>query len=166
MQSFLQFRKIGLSVRKQIERDHEKANFRSTKLPRVPEDSSQDTSPRDVNQTDETHAGLHHLGTIQTQYSLRTALGHTLTGVHARERTTHEGKGEKVFVVDWEGKDDPLNPRHWSVAHRVCTTLIVGSIAFVVSIAASADTAILPQAAAEFGVSDVVESLAIGMFLI
>jgi len=38
----------------------------------------------------------------------------------------------------------------------------VASLAFAVGAAASADTAILPEAAREFGVSGVVESLSIG----
>lgn len=54
--------------------------------------------------------------TAATQYTARAALGHSLTGVHARDRLTHEGKGEKVFVVGWEGPDDPLNPRNWTVS--------------------------------------------------
>ena len=54
--------------------------------------------------------------TAGTQYTGRTALGHSLTGVHARDRRTHEGKGDKVFVVGWEGPDDPLNPRNWTVS--------------------------------------------------
>lgn len=54
--------------------------------------------------------------TAGTQYTARAALGHSLTGVHARDRLTHEGKGEKVFVVGWEGPDDPLNPRNWTVS--------------------------------------------------
>lgn len=56
--------------------------------------------------------------TACTQYTARAALGHSLTGVHARDRLTHEGKGEKVFVVGWEGPDDPLNPRNWTVSSR------------------------------------------------
>lgn len=54
--------------------------------------------------------------TACTQYTARAALGHSLTGVHARDRLTHEGKGDKVFVVGWEGPDDPLNPRNWTVS--------------------------------------------------
>lgn len=54
--------------------------------------------------------------TAATQYTARAALGHSLTGVHARDRRTHEGKGSKVFVVGWEGPDDPLNPRNWTVS--------------------------------------------------
>jgi hypothetical protein len=120
--------------------------------------SSSTTSPS------EDEEEVRRTATAQTQYTARTALGHALAGIHARERTTREGKGGKVFAVDWEGESDPLNPRNWSVAYRLCVTLIVASIAFIVGVGSSADTAILPQAAVDFGVSEVVESLSIGKF--
>jgi hypothetical protein len=96
----------------------------------------------------------------RTRFSARTALGHALNGIHARDRKTHEGKGSLVFVVNWDGERDPLNPRNISIPTRIWLTLIVSAIAFVMTAASSIDTAILPQASAEFGVSDVVESLA------
>lgn len=159
---------MGLAVRKQVEKDHEKANHRPAYLPtvsEVPAQVRQDASLSSCTSSfeDESPVELDRIATARTQHSLRTALGHALSGIHARERTTHEGKGEKVFVVDWEGEGDPLNPRNWSVGYRACITLIVSWIGFVVGAASSADSAILPQAAAEFGVSEVVESMALGM---
>jgi hypothetical protein len=100
--------------------------------------------------------------TATTQYSARGALGHSLTGIHARDRATHEGKGSKVFVVGWEGPDDPANPRNWTVTKRVCCTLQISLIAGAVGCASGIDATILPQAAADLGVSDVAESLATG----
>lgn len=169
MQAFMQYRKIRHAVRKQVERDHEGVNIRPSQLRQVPALPSQDrhavsTPPSATDKRD----GIPSLEspasskTIHTQHSRRTALGHALNGIHARERTTNEGKGGKVFVVAWEGDDDPLNPRNWSVSYRIRTTLIVASIAFVVGAASSTDTAILQQAAADFGVGDVVQSMAIG----
>ncbi|ETS75390.1 hypothetical protein PFICI_12334 [Pestalotiopsis fici W106-1] len=104
--------------------------------------------------------------TATTQYSARGALGHSLTGIHARDRATHEGKGSKVFVVGWEGPDDPANPRNWTVTKRVCCTLQISLIAGAVGCASGIDATILPQAAADLGVSDVAESLATGMYLL
>jgi hypothetical protein len=169
MQSILQYRRIGLAVREQVERDHEKANHPVTSLPQileVPEQAQRHASSSSgTSSSDDGPLQLNRIGsiaTVRTQHSLRTALGHALHGIHARDRTTHEGKGEKVFVVNWEGENDPLNPRNWSVAYRAAITLSVSFIAFVVGAASSADTAVLPQAAADFGVSDVVEAMAIG----
>lgn len=109
------------------------------------------------------HRSLKH---IHTQHTIRTAIAHGLFGIHVRDRASHEGEDGKVFIVTWDDENDPLNPRNWSTAYRVFLTLMVAMIAFAVGAASSADTAVLPQAAKEFGVSDVVESLTIGMFVL
>ncbi|CZR54256.1 related to mfs-multidrug-resistance transporter [Phialocephala subalpina] len=173
MQSFIQYRRIGLQVRSQFQRDQEKAKVDSSQRHRVAQDlahgdsaalaSSSCTSSAD--EDDKESERTDNLTIFRTQHSLRTTLAHSLIGIHARERTTNEGEGGKVFVVDWEGDNDPSNPRNWSIAYRMLTTLIITCIALVVGAAASADTAILPQAATDFGVSDMVESMAIGLFL-
>lgn len=75
--------------------------------------------------------------------------------------------GEKFYQVDWESPSDPQNPRTWSTGSRMTTTLVLVAIAFVVTAASSIDSAIAPQAAENFGVSEVTESLAgTGIFLI
>ncbi|KAI9743525.1 MAG: hypothetical protein M1818_002839 [Claussenomyces sp. TS43310] len=181
MQSLLQYRKIGLAVQKQLSRDTEKAaaynalaeasassNASLSALQGDPVSrivKSDDCEPSE----DHDHAasdGMNHLMTARTQVSTNTMLGHALNGIHVRDRTTREGKGSKVFVVDWEDENDPMNPRNYSKLVRLGTTLIVAAIAFVVGAASSIDTAIMPQASAEFGVSLVVESLATGMYLV
>ncbi|KAJ8096434.1 major facilitator superfamily transporter [Lipomyces tetrasporus] len=177
MQSFLQYRRIGLAVQKQLARDQEKATWAEgpcrTAQPALASTYEAPTTvlhpPISIpdaaseNGTYEDNAELDQTGSFvltRTQYSARTALGHALTGIHARDRTTHEGKGSKFFVVSWEGECDPLNPRNYSKATRIGTTLLVSAIAFIVGAASSIDTTILPQASVEFGVSEVVESLA------
>ncbi|KAK9447032.1 major facilitator superfamily domain-containing protein [Limtongia smithiae] len=70
-----------------------------------------------------------------------------------------------TFVVTWDGSDDPCNPKNFSVAKKVCTTLIVSLIAFAVGASAATDAAVLPQAAEYFHVSEVTESLATGVYL-
>lgn len=117
--------------------------------------SSRDGSVEDFTAAD-------RVQTRATQYTEGTALGYSLTGVLARDRRTHEGKGEKVFVVGWEGENDPLNPRNWSVKKRVGCTLQISLIAATVGAASGIDSTVLPQAAKDLGVSDVAESLATG----
>ncbi|KIM99898.1 hypothetical protein OIDMADRAFT_126316 [Oidiodendron maius Zn] len=185
MQSFLQYRKYRLAIEQQLRRDQEKAitwldnasqpshtECSSTHeasdaiqfpLTSVPSATSEDGVCNENLGQDQTD----NLAKTGTRYTARTALGHALAGIHARDRTTHEGKGSKVFVVNWDGEHDPLNPRNYSKTSRIWMTLLVSGIAFVVTVASSIDTAILPQASAKFGVSDVVESLAAtGMYLI
>ncbi|KIW21301.1 hypothetical protein PV08_01881 [Exophiala spinifera] len=74
--------------------------------------------------------------------------------------------GRSVLIVEWDGPDDPLNPRNWSLFRRVYATLIISAIAFMVGAAAPIDAAVLPQAAKDLGVSEVTETLAVGVFLI
>lgn len=123
--------------------------------------SSSESSSRD----EDLGTAAHRVHTAATQYTARAALGHSLTGIHARDRATHEGKGSKVFVVGWEGPNDPANPRNWSVRKRVCCTLQISIIAAAVGCASGIDATILPQAAVDLGVSEVSESLATGNFL-
>ncbi|KAK8243588.1 major facilitator superfamily transporter [Phyllosticta capitalensis] len=222
MQSYLQFRRIGLAAQAQIQRDLEKAQLVTIK-PQAPEHTappsitsekdphegeepreeqeedpsdkeiesggevkenenlekaeSLDSSPAHRSSASTNSSGLaeiqpvdierHHTATtVQTQYTARAALGHTLTGIHARDRRTHEGANGKVFVVGWEGELDPLCPRNWSHFKRTAVTLQISAIAFAVTAASAIDSTILPQAAEEFGVSEVVESLATGIYLI
>ena len=102
--------------------------------------------------------------TAQTRYSENTALGIALTGIHVRDRMTREGGSGQVFVVGYERDNDPLNPQNWSVARKLMVTGLVAGIAFVVGIASAIDTLAIPQAAREFGVSEVVESIPAGEF--
>lgn len=123
--------------------------------------SSEDDSEDDANDT------AYRVATAATQYTARAALGHSLTGIHARARHTHEGqKGMPVFVVDWASPTDPLNPRNWPLARRVSCTLQISLIAAGVGAASGIDATVLPQAAASLGVSEVAESLATGLYLV
>lgn len=62
--------------------------------------------------------------TITTRQSLGTALGTTLTGIDARDRSTKEGGEGKVFVVGYEGEKDILNPHNWSLVTRFGATYV------------------------------------------
>lgn len=123
--------------------------------------SSEDDSENDGDDT------AYRVATAATQYTARAALGHSLTGIHARARHTHEGqKGMPVFVVDWASPTDPLNPRNWPLARRVSCTLQISLIAAGVGAASGIDATVLPQAAASLDVSEVAESLATGLYLV
>ena len=108
--------------------------------------------------------------TVATRKSTGTALGTTLTGIEVRDRRTNEKGGSggdgKVFVVGYEGENDIMNPHNWSKTTRVAATLNIAAIGWIVGFASSVDSAALMQASADFGVSDVTESLATGLFLI
>ncbi len=82
----------------------------------------------------------------------------------SRQKTRVVG-GRPVIIVEFDGPDDPMNPRNWSFFRRFYTTLIISSIAFMVGAAAPIDAAVLPQAAEDLGVSEVTETLAVAVFL-
>jgi hypothetical protein len=116
--------------------------------------------------TNERRSNQGHTSTVSattTHHSTGTTFGRAMTGVDVRDRTTHEGeKGALVFVVGYQGEIDPMNPHNWGVGIRVFSTVIIASIGFVVGVASSIDSSALPHAAAEFHVSEVVESLTTG----
>jgi hypothetical protein len=104
------------------------------------------------------------LQNVQTSYTVGTRLGISLTGIDVRSRKTHEGKElGSVFVVGFDGSDDPMDPHNWPLRRRIFATFNIGMIAWVVGMAASIDSPAIPQASAEFGVSDVAEALATGL---
>lgn len=112
------------------------------------------------------HIPENTLSRTTTQQSQGTALGRTLTGIEVRQRKTHEGGEGNVFVVGYEGPNDLMNPKSWSRTKRFAVTFSVASIGCVVGLASSIDSSAVKEAAAEFHVSEVVESMATGLFLI
>ncbi|KAH8767432.1 major facilitator superfamily transporter [Diaporthe sp. PMI_573] len=146
--------------------DAEPRRHRRPSAESIPRPSLSSSSTNSDQASDQLSNTAQRVPTAATQYTARAALGHSLTGVHARDRRTHEGKGSKVFVVGWEGPDDPLNPRNWTYARRVSCTLQISLIAAAVGAASGIDATVLPQAATSLGVSEVAESLATGLYLV
>lgn len=124
------------------------------------EDIERASIPGDVNCND--------LRVIPTHRTTGSTLGQAITGIEVRHRTTNEGGPDlgKVFVVSWQSDEDPMKPHSWGWGRRIGCTIIISLIGAIVGFAASIDSAIIPQASAEFGVSEVAESLSTGLFLI
>jgi hypothetical protein len=175
MQSYLQYRKLGRRLRAQVEYNRQKEEALESKEDgttanrATPNDEGSDPADPDFSRPGSS-VDI-ELGnprpTIERTETLRTVgtqLGISLTGIDVRGRRTAEGKHlGKVFVVGYEGSEDPMNPHNWSLRKRIFVTVNIGIIALVVGIAASIDSAAIPQASAEFGVSDVTEALATGL---
>lgn len=124
-------------------------------------DGSAESYPVENNTND-----VARIATHRTHYSERTALGYTLTGVHARMRQTNESEAGHVFVVDWKGPEDPLKPHNWAQGVRLWATVMVSLVAFAGTAASSIDAAVLKQYSEDFGISDVAGSLATAMYLL
>ncbi|CEQ40474.1 SPOSA6832_02101 [Sporobolomyces salmonicolor] len=54
--------------------------------------------------------------------TMRPTSGSDVSG--NKERCYSKEDGSEVIVVDWKGKDDPLNPKNWSDRRRMGATLI------------------------------------------
>ncbi|KAF7590190.1 hypothetical protein BBP40_003164 [Aspergillus hancockii] len=147
MQSYLQYRRIGQAVRRQLA-DHPEWG-RSTHGEII--DSSGNTSEND-----------------ETGWEKRPELRpfSQPPGIQRKEITDSNGTPSAVFLVSWEHDQDPMNPRNYSTTSRVTATLIVSALAFAVGAASSIESAVLPQNAAAFNVSEVVASLATGLYLL
>lgn len=197
MLSYLQYRRIGRAVQRQVDRDLEKAKALSlhpqrhgfdtrpdgtfgdeeNEKPSEPAETPRDTSPSpgpEVSSSEDDDSypvredanEMARIATHRTHYSERTALGYSLTGIDAHMRATNETEVGHVFVVDWEGPDDPLKPQNWSHGLRIWATVVVSLVAFAGTATSSIDSAVLPQYAAYWGVSEVAGSLATAMYLI
>ena len=103
-----------------------------------------------------------NLSRTTTQQSAGTALGTVLSGIEVRKRTTREGGDGRVFVVGYENENDPNDPHNWSNARRMACTVPIAFIGAVVGFASAVDSPAIPQAAKEFGVSDVVRTFTCG----
>ncbi|SMR51670.1 unnamed protein product [Zymoseptoria tritici ST99CH_3D1] len=91
------------------------------------------------------------LSRTTTQQSGGTALGQVLSGIEVRKRSIREGGDGNVFVVGYEGPDDPNDPHNWPTSRRIIITAIIAGIGAVVGFASSITSSALPQASAEFG---------------
>ena len=115
---------------------------------------------------------------LSTQQSFGTRLGQILSGIEVRQVTrqlrstriepSHVSSGEKrtVLVVTFESEKDSMNPHNWPQAKKWSATALISLICFTVGFASSVDSAAITEAATDFGISVVTESLATGLFLI
>lgn len=188
MQSLLQYRRAGAAAQAQIDRDVGKArehmpsdttrDVEASKPPvrRHPRKKDENGLRRGLSRVIEEQYvdedGQEEPVPIQPSITAETirqcmsggvALGQVLTGIQVRPHKNDKGEDSKVFVVKWEGPDDPLDPHNWSVGRRIGVTLQISVIALFVGAASGIDATVLPQASKSLGVSEVAESLATGM---
>lgn len=105
----------------------------------------------------------------RSQEPIRRNAGHPWTEDTNRsipDQFTDDKISVANFLVSFEGSDDPFDPHNWPFRSRFLATAHIGTITLVAGMAAAIDASALPQAAKEFHVSDVAETLATGMFLI
>ncbi|CZS99165.1 probable benomyl/methotrexate resistance protein [Rhynchosporium agropyri] len=101
---------------------------------------------------------------LSEQLTKRRSRARTRTNIDSNSKD--QPVREKVFVVGYESETDTMNPHNLPLSTRISATMLIASIGFIVGFASSVDSAAIAQAAEEFGVSEVAESLATGLFLI
>lgn len=151
-----------------LEEDQNPEEHREAVEEKIRQDREDHEEEEEEQDDDDYELGLNARQTLSrttTQQSVATRLGQVLTGIEVRRRTTREGGEGNVFVVGYEGADDPNDPHNWSFLTRIGCTINIAAIGCVVGFASAVDSSFLPQAAKEFGVSEVVESLATALFL-
>ncbi|QRW03446.1 major facilitator superfamily transporter [Ceratobasidium sp. AG-Ba] len=75
---------------------------------------------------------------------------------------------EKAKFVDWDGPDDPKNPRNWTFRHRWAATAVVSLFTFMSPLASSMVAPALPQIAKEFNLTpgSPLESMTLSVFVL
>jgi MFS family permease len=71
-----------------------------------------------------------------------------------------------VIIVRASGREDPIDPRNWSLVARCKNIFILSLLIFVQGWAGAADSMANVQASREFGVSQVAENLSTAMYLL
>ncbi|RFU78549.1 mfs general substrate transporter [Trichoderma arundinaceum] len=161
MQSYRQYQSLGNRLEAQLHRTRTAHHGASTTNVQ-PADAEVEVPSSSSTDVDDNESQLEPIERPLSK--IGTNLAAALTGITKREHP-NASEIKHVFVVDFEGPNDPLNPRNWSITKRIFYTFNLGMIALVVGMAASIDSAVIVKAAKEFGISDVAEALATGLFL-
>lgn len=159
MQSYLQYRTLCQRLEAKLERAKARgSNEVSTDNDDLAEHYLQ--RPPSTPDSNNTHTTSQHLTTSETLHQTGTNLAAVLSGVDFRNAGESTAHFSKAFVVKFDSHKDPMNPQNWSLTKRALCILNIGVLTLIVGSAASIDSAVIPQAAAEFGVSEIVEALA------
>jgi hypothetical protein len=156
MQSYLQYRRLGNAVHRQLNDAPERGAAPSVN--ETPHETAVST-PSDQTDDDVTESESPALAQKPTQYSEKTAFGRSLAGVDIKKQLDSKSH---IFVVGWEDENDPLNPRNHSTTSRMVATLLVTALAFIVGAASAIESGVLPQITETYHVSEVVGSLVTG----
>ncbi|KAF2170976.1 hypothetical protein M409DRAFT_18946 [Zasmidium cellare ATCC 36951] len=69
-------------------------------------------------------------------------------------------------LVEFDGPDDPGNPKNWSVKRRAAITISMGWMTFVVTFSSSIFAVAIEPVSQEFGIGSVVATLGVSFFLL
>lgn len=171
MQSYLQYRRLGNTVRAQLQTIPNRQNFSKGNTTLIPtRDQSSTTSnsespTENINQdpSDTIDNGNLQEKPFNTEDSSQVTLAQSLAGVDIQKRLNSTNQPAHLFIVGWQDENDPQNPRNYPFSSRLIATLLVSALAWIVGAASSINSGVLPQTTETFHVSDVVGSLDTGI---
>lgn len=158
MQSYLQYRRLGNVVRAQLE------NASPAKEAPTPTESEIDpaVNPDQISQH-EPATRQSPLARRASWSSSRTALAYSIAGIDVKKQSGSADQPAHLFIVGWDGPNDPQNPLNYSFASRLTATLLVSALGWIVGAASSINSGVLTQNTEAFHVSEVVGSLVTGI---
>ncbi|KAJ5118693.1 hypothetical protein N7448_010400 [Penicillium atrosanguineum] len=161
MQSYLQYRRLGNVVRSQLE------NASPVKEAPTPTDSEIDpaANPDQISQHD-LAPRQSPLARRASWGSSRTALAFSIAGIDVKKQSESADQPAHLFIVGWDGPNDPQNPLNYSFASKLTATLLVSALGWIVGAASSINSGVLTQNTEAFHVSEVVGSLVTGLYLL
>ncbi|KZO96212.1 MFS general substrate transporter [Calocera viscosa TUFC12733] len=77
-----------------------------------------------------------------------------------------EREKQDPYLVEWDGVDDPGNPKNWSRWFRWWMTGLVAMLTLNASFSSSAPSGIIPELIEDFGMSEEVATLTIAIFVL
>ena len=108
-------------------------------------------------------------GQLRSVKSYSDENGFTRTGSDNGDRTATDVEAgrdpEKAFEVDWDGEDDPMNPRSMSRARKWVVVIIVSMSSLCVTCTSSLYTSTYGQITEEFNCSQIVATLGLSLFV-
>lgn len=175
MQSILQYRRIGRTLAAQGQRYSTLIAVEDSSPPlertlREKVDNAQsDERDRSTQEYTERTDGSGHDQQLSNESGARGER-YRIPGIEVqtqkRVKDLEMDEMEKIFIVKFESEGDEQNPKNWSVARKWAAMGTVGTTGFLVGWASAIDSGATIQAQNAFGVSDVTESLATGLYLI
>lgn len=81
------------------------------------------------------------------------------------EKTAETVPERDPNIVEFDGPDDPDNPKNWNWKKKIAITASMGSMTFVVTFASSIFAVCLGPVSEEFNVGTVVAALGVCLFL-
>ena len=75
-------------------------------------------------------------------------------------------QGKDPSLVEFDGPNDPGNPKNWAAGKKIAITCSMGLMTFVVTFSSSIFSVAIGPVAAEFGISTLTATLGVTLFLL